>query len=260
MGIFSSKTKVAPPADVITTPQTGYSFVSPYMEDYSRRLLGSYFGSPGEYEGLISQPRDIPIEQTAGLTPLQIQARQQAGNLGGFNQYLDQAGGLFDKQEANLDASMGYLPQAEAGIQEGMGFQREGSQLARGAGRFSDAAERMIGTGAETVAGGIGALQRAEQSAMGSTGMFDPASASRFMDPYEDQVVQQTLEDINRASAQQDIGLRDRAISAGAFGGSRGRITQEELARQTGRGAAEASWWFKKPRFWSSTEPSTTSI
>ena len=240
MGIFSSKTVTAPPADVITTPQTGYSFVSPYMEDYSRRLLGSYFGSPGEYEGLISQPRDIPIEQTAGLTPLQIQARQQAGRLGDFQGSLDQAGGLFGKQEANLDASMGYLPQAQAGIQEGMGFQREGSDLTRGAGRFSDSAERMIGTGAETVAGGIGALQRAEQSALGSTKMYDPDSASRFMNPYEDQVVQQTLQDINRASAQQDIGLRDRAISQGAFGGSRGRISQEELARQTGRGAAEA--------------------
>jgi|TARA_R100001530_G_scaffold130055_2_gene100740 hypothetical protein len=240
MGILSSKTKEGPPADVITTPQTGYSFVSPYMEDYSRRLLASYFGSPGEYQGLISQPKDIPIEQTAGLTPLQIQARQEAAGLGDYQASLDRASGLFGKQEQNLDTAMGYLPQAQAGIQEGMGFQREGSQLARGAGRFSDAAERMIGTGADTVAGGIGALQRAEQSALGSTQMFDPMSASRFMDPYEDQVVQQTLEDINRASAQQDIGLRDRAISQGAFGGSRGRISQEELARQTGRGAAEA--------------------
>ena len=240
MGIFSSKTKQAPPADVITTPQTGYSFVSPYMEDYSRRLLGSYFGAPGEYEGLISQPRDIPIEQTAGLTPLQIQARQAASGLGDYQGSLDQATGLYGKQEQNLNTSMGYMPQAQAGIQEGMGFQREGSNLTRGAGRFSDAAERMIGTGADTVAGGIGALQRAEQSAMGATGLYDPTSASRFMNPYEDQVVQQTLEDINRQSAQADIGLRDRAISQGAFGGSRGRISQEELARQTGRGAAEA--------------------
>ena len=47
-----SKTKQTPEADIITTPQTGYSFVSPYIEDYSRRILGSYFGSPGEYEGL----------------------------------------------------------------------------------------------------------------------------------------------------------------------------------------------------------------
>jgi|TARA_R100000482_G_C5131577_1_gene152306 hypothetical protein len=186
-----SKTKSAPPADIITTPQTGYSFTSPYIEDYSRRILASYFGSPGEYEGLISRPRDIPIEQTAGLTPLQIQARQASQGLGQFAPYIDQARG-------------------------------------------------MIEEGAGTVSGGIGALQRAEQSGIGATQMFDPRSASMFYDPYEDQVVQQTLQDINRAAAQQDIGLRDRAISQGAFGGSRGRIAQEELARATGRGAAEA--------------------
>ena len=275
MGIFSSKTKQAPPADVITTPETGYSFVSPYMEDYSRRLLASYFGSPGEYEGLISQARDIPIEQTAGLTPLQIQARQAAGGLGDFSAYTEDAGRLYGRQEDALDQAMGFVPQAQAGIQEGMGFQREGSDLARGAGRFSDAAERMIGTGAETVAGGLGSLERAGQFAgmaspefgesegivrgagfdpsraeaglgmaamtgAGSTRGFDPSSSSAFYNPYEDQVVQQTLEDINRNAAKQDIGLRDQAVSAGAFGGSRGRITQEELGRQTGRGAAEA--------------------
>ena len=200
-----SKTKTAPPAEVITTPQTGYSFVSPYMEDYSRRLLGSYFGAPGEYEGLISRPRDIPIEQTAGLTPLQIQARQQAGRMGEYQPYLTEAGRLFGRQERALDEAYGYLPGAR-----------------------------------EAVTGGLGALQRAEQTAMGTTGMYDPSMAQNFFNPYEDQVVQQTLEDIGRQSAQQDIGLRDRAVSAGAFGGSRGRITQEELARQTGRGAAEA--------------------
>lgn len=200
-----SKTKTAPPAEVITTPQTGYSFVSPYMEDYSRRLLSSYFGAPGEYEGLISRPRDIPIEQTAGLTPLQIQARQQAGRMGEYQPYLTEAGRLFGRQERALDEAYGYLPGAR-----------------------------------EAVTGGLGALQRAEQTAMGTTGMYDPSMAQNFFNPYEDQVVQQTLEDISRQSAQQDIGLRDRAVSAGAFGGSRGRITQEELARQTGRGAAEA--------------------
>jgi len=200
-----SKTKSAPPAEVITTPQTGYSFVSPYMEDYSRRLLSSYFGAPGEYEGLISRPRDIPIEQTAGLTPLQIQARQQAGRLGEYQPYVTEAGRLFGRQERALDEAFGYLPGAR-----------------------------------DAVTGGLGALQRAEQTAMGTTGMYDPSMARMFFDPYEDQVVQQTLEDIGRQSAQADIGLRDRAISQGAFGGSRGRISQEELARQTGRGAAEA--------------------
>jgi len=219
MGVFSSKTVEGPPADVITTPQTGYSFVSPYMEDYSRRLLGSYFGAPGEYEGLISRERDIPIEQTAGLTPLQIQARQQAGQLGNFQGQLDQAGGLFGQQRGSAE---------------------EAQQRIRDADRFLPQAESFIGQGANTIQGGLGALGRAEQSAMQSTGMYDPSMGQNFFNPYEDQVVQQTLEDINRQSSQADIGLRDRAVSQGAFGGSRGRISQEELARQTGRGASEA--------------------
>ena len=196
---------MGPEAQVITAPQTGYSFVQPYAEDYSRRLLSSYFGSPGEYEGLISRPRDIPIEQTAGLTPLQIQARQQAGRLGEYQPYLTEAGRLFGRQERGLDEAFGYLPGAR-----------------------------------EAVTGGLGALARAEQTAMGTTGMYDPSMAQGFYNPFEEQVVQQTLKDIGRQSAQADIGLRDQAVSAGAFGGSRGRITQEELARQTGRGAAEA--------------------
>ena len=200
-----SKTKSAPPAEVITTPQTGYSFVSPYIEDYSRRLLASYFGAPGEYEGLISRPRDIPIEQTAGLTPLQIQARQQAARLGEYQPYVTEAGRLFGRQERALEDAFGYLPGAS-----------------------------------EAMTGGLGALARAEESARGATGIYDPSMAQAFYDPYEDQVVQQTLEDIQRQSAQSDIAARDRAVRAGAFGGARGRLLQEDIARQTGRGAAEA--------------------
>jgi hypothetical protein len=115
-----------------------------------------------------------------------------------------------------------------------LGAQTEAQQRLRDADRFMPQAERFIGQGADTIQGGLGALQRAEQSAMQSTGMYDPSQAQNFYNPYENQVVQQTLEDINRQSSQADIGLRDRAISQGAFGGSRGRISQEELARQTG--------------------------
>jgi len=73
-----------------------------------------------------------------------------------------------------------------------------------------------------------------------STQQFDPSNIDQFYDPFEEDVVQQTLQDINRRSAQADIGIRDKAVSQGAFGGSRGRLSQQELARQTGRGAAEA--------------------
>jgi hypothetical protein len=75
---------------------------------------------------------------------------------------------------------------------------------------------------------------------MGSTKSFDPTTISNYYNPYEERVVQQTLTDLDRQGAQQDMGLRDQAVSQGAFGGSRGRIAQSELARQQERGAAEA--------------------
>ena len=83
-------------------------------------------------------------------------------------------------------------------------------------------------------------FDRAALQTSASTGEFDPSRIDRFYNPFEEDVVQQTLTDIDRNYATQDKGLRDRAVSQGAFGGSRGRIAQEELARQTGRGAAEA--------------------
>ena len=83
-------------------------------------------------------------------------------------------------------------------------------------------------------------LDQAGMMATGSTGQFDPSMIDQFYNPFEEDVVQQTLQDINRNYAKQDMGLRDSAVSKGAFGGSRGRLAQEELARATGRGATEA--------------------
>ena len=87
---------------------------------------------------------------------------------------------------------------------------------------------------------GLAAFGDAGAATAASRGDFDPASISSYYNPYEEQVVQQTLSDISRGLSQGDMALRDQAVSSGAFGGSRGRLTQEELARKTGRGAAEA--------------------
>jgi hypothetical protein len=85
-----------------------------------------------------------------------------------------------------------------------------------------------------------GLYNQANLTGMGSTKSFDPTTISNYYNPYEERVVQQTLTDLDRQGAQQDMGLRDQAVSQGAFGGSRGRIAQSELARQQERGAAEA--------------------
>jgi len=87
---------------------------------------------------------------------------------------------------------------------------------------------------------GAGAFGRAELSGLGSTAMFDPNMAQQFYNPFEEDVVQQTLTDVREGLAKGDMALRDQALQNNAFGGARGRFTQEDLARQVGRGAAEA--------------------
>ena len=95
MGFLRSKTKEGPAPEPYNLPQTGYQFAAPVVEDIGRRMLSSYFGAPGYYEGMISRPTPIPIEQTAGLTPLQMQARGLSQRLGGFGGQLQEAQNLY---------------------------------------------------------------------------------------------------------------------------------------------------------------------
>ena len=87
---------------------------------------------------------------------------------------------------------------------------------------------------------GAQAYRRAEDTGMRSTRGFDPNMTQQFYNPFEEDVVQQTLTDAREGLAKGDMALRDQAVQGGAFGGARGRINQEELARQVGRGTAEA--------------------
>ena len=62
-----------------------------------------------------------------------------------------------------------------------------------------------------------------------------------FYDPYEDRVVQQTIQDAMKGAAQADIAQRARDIQTGgesAFG-SRARLTAAERAEALGRGLAK---------------------
>jgi hypothetical protein len=60
---------------------------------------------------------------------------------------------------------------------------------------------------------------------------FDPSAYSAYEDPYTDAVTDKILEDLSKSTALQSQGLASNQVSQGAFGGSRGRISQEELQR-----------------------------
>ena len=173
MGIETSEWTRYDPT-IYTAPQAGYEFKQPWFEDYQRRLSASVFGAPGQYGGLIDQPQPIPIEGTAGLSPMEIMARQGAMGAGPYQPGYDTATQLMG------EATGGYR---------------------------------------------------------GSTGAFNPYTMiSPYYDPYETDVVQDTLERMRRTSAQEDIAGRAQDISSGAFGGSRGRLLAGERQAESERG------------------------
>ena len=162
----------------ITAPQAGYKFYQPWYEDYTRRLGSSVFGTPGGVGGLINMPQDIPLQQTAGLTPLMMQARY------------------------GLSGASPYTPAYQT-------------------------ASQLMGE----AAGGY----------RGSTAGFDPYTMiSPYYDPFEDQVVEDTLSRMRKQSRQEDIAGRAQDVSSGAFGGARGRLLAKERQRSANRGIMQA--------------------
>lgn len=116
---------------------------------------------------------------------------------------------------------------------------------------FLTAGSQVIQQGQQLAAGqaapalmqGLGAVQQGIGSLAGTGAGFDPSQIQPFMNPYEDAAVQQALADIRRQGNIAQQGVRAQAIGAGAFGGSRTAVAEQELQRnimdQMGRTAAQ---------------------
>lgn len=71
---------------------------------------------------------------------------------------------------------------------------------------------------------GIGALQGAAQG-------YNPQSVQAFMNPYQQQVIDEAMRQINRQGDIERQNLQAQAVRAGAFGGSREGVQRAELER-----------------------------
>ena len=91
-----------------------------------------------------------------------------------------------------------------------------------------------VDRGATAMSEGIGALA-------GTGAMYDPEGYRAFMNPYEDQVIDNTMADIRRQGDIAQQGVRAQAVGAGAFGGSRGQIAQSELDRNVMKQQADTA-------------------
>ena len=146
-------------------------------------------------------PAYAPTYQVAGRTPYQQQAR--------------------DLLQENLGAYMPYIQGGLGTIQRGQGLFEQAAQLA-GETRedpygYQEVASKAIQGGMEAFTPGT---------------LEDPTSGiSAFFNPYEEAVVGQVQEDFDKARRVSDIGQAAQAVGAGAFGGSRAAVTQQEALR-----------------------------
>ena len=96
---------------------------------------------------------------------------------------------------------------------------------------------------------GVGSLGQASLTAgnaatqaQQSTGMFDPTTTQQFMNPFQQQVIDEYTKEMQRQFNIQQTGRDAKAAAAGAFGGDRRDVLDAEAAtgfqRQLGQGIA----------------------
>ena len=162
------------------------------------------------------------------------------GLLGDVQKYIK---GQIERGDAPPDYQVAGLSPGEqasiAAAQTGVGayqpFLTQGSSTVdQATGLVGDQATGYMGDASTALKGGIGALA-------GTGAMYDPNSYQDFMNPYEDQVIDNPLADIRRQGDIAQQGVRAQAVGAGAFGGSRGQIAQSELDRNVMKQQADTA-------------------
>jgi hypothetical protein len=78
---------------------------------------------------------------------------------------------------------------------------------------------------------GTGALQAGLGTIAGAAQGYDPRSAQAFMDPYRQQVIDETMRQMDRQGAIAQQGLSAQAVRSGAFGGEREGVQRAEMQR-----------------------------
>jgi hypothetical protein len=209
---------------------------APYIQEAAKKNLAVA-------EGLVAQPLTLPQQQIAGLSGMTQQAMKTAQGIGGYQGMLNQAGGTTN---LGIQALQQGAAGSQAGFTGGMGALQGAmagySGAPKGQQYFNQAGQSYGGAGGQYQPGSSFTAQQGPAAQQYNAGRFqggqqynaqgfDPNSVSSYMNPYEDQAVQQALGDIRRegeiAGNQQNAG----AVAAGAFGGSRQGLQAAELGR-----------------------------
>jgi len=107
---------------------------------------------------------------------------------------------------------------------------------------------------------GVGAYQPLMQAGAETLGqgvaMLQPDAYKQYMSPYTTDVIDQSMKDLQRQTDIERMRIGDAGVSAGAFGGSRGAIAEQELQRNTQDAFARQSGQLRAQAFESAQDRS----
>jgi hypothetical protein len=184
---------------VDTTYSSTIAREAPEIE--ARRL-----GLMDEARNLYNTPMGLPFVEAAGLSGTEDMA--------------------IDFAKQGIGAFEPYIQAASQGVSQGMDLTQRGA-LAAGAVDTTDqyqAAQDMMGRAVPVLGQGIGGI-------LGSAQAYDPNQAASYMNPYQKEVTQGGLQEMQRQADIQRQGNAAQAVSAGAFGGTREGVQRAEFDR-----------------------------
>jgi hypothetical protein len=147
------------------------------------------------------------IESGKTLADTRIQLPEQ--QIAGFSP-LQEAGFELAQAEGGIGGYQPYLTTGAATLGTGLG---------------------TLGTGLGTLGQAPSAIQAAQAAISGTGGLFAPSDLSAYMNPYQQDVIDTTMAELNRQGDIARNQLAAQGVGAGAYGGSRFGIQGAELDR-----------------------------
>jgi hypothetical protein len=134
----------------------------------------------------------------------------------------------FVAAQAAMDRSatpIANLGQSAQLATQGVGLIGQGAQgLANAQAQANAYSQANMGQSLYTLGQGTNALA-------GAGNMYDPSGVQKFMNPYQQDVIDEAIKQINRQGQMSRQNLQGQATRAGAFGGSRQGVQDAELER-----------------------------
>jgi hypothetical protein len=227
-----------------TTLQRTQQVLPEYQERFLKDLLANVYQT---------DPETGAVSGIAATSPLYGQAQyDEQGNLlyrtpeGGTT--IDPTMAARNQQGQPMELVVGGVPRAD--IMQFTPAQQRAAELMTG--RFNPETGQYEGGGIglyqpmmeqaeQTFTTGLGSYLTGAGGLMGTTGAFDPTSYRQFYDPFVEDVIRGTEADLQRQADVERQRIGGGAVQAGAFGGSRQAVAEQELQRNVAQQMADTS-------------------